>query len=99
MSKNNIEKDEKFSTKFAIAYNIGQFPDQLSYQTFTFLIFTFYFTVVIKEVLPITIGFIIWSIWNAINDPLMGAHQIVQKQGGEKENPILSLVWVHYVLL
>jgi len=73
MSKNNIEKDEKFSTKFAIAYNIGQFPDQLSYQTFTFLVFNFYFTVVMKVTLPITIGFIIWSIWNAINDPLMGA--------------------------
>jgi len=41
-------------------------------QTFSFLIFTFYFAIVGVEVLWITTGFIIWSLWNAINDPLIG---------------------------
>jgi len=73
LNKKNEERKEEFSVKFAIAYNIGQFPDQLAFQTFTFLIFNFYFTVVIKDIFPITLGFIIWSIWNALNDPLLGA--------------------------
>ena len=40
---------------------------------FVFLIFVFYYAVVGLNVNLITIGFIIWSVWNAINDPLIGA--------------------------
>ncbi len=42
-------------------------------QFFSFLIFTFYFAVIGVDTNLITIAFIIWSIWNAINDPLMGS--------------------------
>ena len=65
--------EEEHSLKFILAYNSGQFIDQGAYQAFTFLIFNFYFTVIKMEVFLITLGFIIWSIWNAINDPLLGA--------------------------
>ncbi|MFX1255027.1 MAG: MFS transporter [Promethearchaeota archaeon] len=55
-----------------IAFAIGALSDSISYQTFTFLIFTFYFAVIGINVNLITIGFILWSVWNAINDPIAG---------------------------
>jgi GPH family glycoside/pentoside/hexuronide:cation symporter len=62
----------EYSAKGAVAYSFGQISLITAYQVFTFLVFTFYFTVVGLDVNLITIGFIIWSIWNAFNDPLMG---------------------------
>jgi len=73
MSELKEEKFEKISTKKIIAFGIGQFSDAISLQMFTIYIFTFYFTVVGVDVNLITIGFILWSLWNAINDPLLGA--------------------------
>jgi len=63
---------EQYSGKGAVGYSFGQISLITSYQAFTFLVFTFYFTVVGLSVDLITIGFIIWSIWNAFNDPIMG---------------------------
>jgi len=68
----NISERSKFSYKRAVAYGIGQLPDIASYQAFTFLTFTFYFAVVGFEIGWITLGFIIWSIWNSLNDTFIG---------------------------
>ena len=70
----NLEENsnEEYSGKGAVGYSFGQISLITSYQAFTFLVFTFYFTVVGLSVDLITIGFIIWSIWNAFNDPIMG---------------------------
>ena len=65
-------RSKDYSTKKAVGYSFGQISLITSYQAFTFLIFTFYFTVVRIPLDLITIGFIIWSVWNAFNDPLMG---------------------------
>ena len=72
MERKNLE-EEKFSLKTAFGYGIGQFSDTIALQMFVFFIFTFYYAVVGINVNLITIGYIIWSIWNAINDPLLGA--------------------------
>jgi GPH family glycoside/pentoside/hexuronide:cation symporter len=71
MKENNIT-NKTFSLKSAIGYGFGQFSDTVAYQTFTILTFTFYFSVVGLSVNFITIAFIIWSVWNSINDPLLG---------------------------
>ncbi|MFW9898887.1 MAG: MFS transporter [Candidatus Thorarchaeota archaeon] len=72
--KNQTEKKGKaLSTKKAIGFGIGQFSDAIALQMFTIYIFTFYYAVVGLNVNLITIGFIIWSLWNAFNDPLLGA--------------------------
>ena len=65
-----IEWSASLRTK--ITFSLGEIGDGVAYQTFSFLIFTFYFTVVQLPVLWISGGFIIWSFWNAINDPLFG---------------------------
>ena len=73
MAKNNIKKVEIYSTKTIFAYSGAFFADYVLSQFFGFLLFTFYFTIVKLNIIWITIGFILWSLWNAINDPLMGA--------------------------
>ena len=66
------QSEEKTSLFTKITFSFGEIGDGVAYQTFTFLIFTFYFTVVKLPILWISAGFIIWSLWNAINDPLIG---------------------------
>ncbi|TFG08008.1 MAG: MFS transporter [Promethearchaeota archaeon] len=70
--KKQISVFDTYSNKKLAAYAIGQTSDITAYQTFTFLVFTFYFAVIGINVVLITIGFIIWSIWNSFNDPFIG---------------------------
>lgn len=69
---NNKSETEEYSTKGAVAYSFGHFSLVTSYQSYSFLVFTFYFAVVGINVDWMTIGYIIWSLWNAFNDPIMG---------------------------
>ena len=62
--------EHRLGTK--LAYAFGEVGDAIAYQGFTFLVFTFYFAVIKIDVFTVSLGFIIWSIWNAINDPLQG---------------------------
>ncbi|MFX0030378.1 MAG: MFS transporter, partial [Candidatus Hermodarchaeota archaeon] len=67
MSEETLTSKEKF------LFGLSSFPDQFTYQIFQFLIFTFYFTVVgIPTPLMLT-AYILWGIWNAVNDPVLGA--------------------------
>ncbi|MHA1193584.1 MAG: MFS transporter [Promethearchaeota archaeon] len=68
----NERKSEKVPLKKRIAFATGEIGDNTAMQTFSFLIFTFYFAIVGLPVLWITTGFILWSLWNSINDPLIG---------------------------
>ncbi|TXT58684.1 MAG: putative Major facilitator superfamily transporter [Promethearchaeota archaeon] len=72
MSKNNEENNDDYSVRRAIGFSFGGFADVITYQFFTFLIFTFYYAVIGLDVNLITIGFILWSVWNALNDPFLG---------------------------
>jgi len=72
MNKERSEGSNKFSYKKASAYGIGQLSDIASYQAFTFLTFTFYYAVVKINIMWISLGFIIWSIWNSFNDTIIG---------------------------
>jgi GPH family glycoside/pentoside/hexuronide:cation symporter len=65
------EEPLKFKEKFL--FGISAIPDQLTYQVFQFLIFTYYFTVVKLPLVLILTGYIIWGIWNSVNDPIVGA--------------------------
>jgi GPH family glycoside/pentoside/hexuronide:cation symporter len=69
MSEN---ESRKFSLGKKLAFACGEVGDNMALNTFTFLIFTFYFTVVRIPTPQMTLGFIIWALWNAINDPLIG---------------------------
>jgi GPH family glycoside/pentoside/hexuronide:cation symporter len=55
------------------AFALGETTDMVAYQGFSFLIFTFYYSVMHVYVGLVTIVYIIWSIYNAFNDPVLGA--------------------------
>jgi len=60
------------SSRKAIFYSVGQISDVTAYQSFILLIFTFYFAVVGISTWLMVLGYSLWSVWNALNDPLMG---------------------------
>ncbi|MBA7520823.1 Glucuronide carrier protein [subsurface metagenome] len=97
--KNRIEKT-KFSYKRAISYSIGQISDIASYQTFTFLTFTFYFAVVGLKIELIVLGFIIWTFWNSFNDTMIGylSDRTNTKYGRRIPWIMLSLVPIALIL-
>ncbi len=69
-----VKRKKKFlSLKTRLGFAVGEISDMVAYQGFSFLIFTFYYTVVGLNIDTITIIFILWSVINAINDPLLGA--------------------------
>lgn len=66
MSEETVPFKEKFF------FGLSAIPDQLTYQVFQFLIFTFYFTVIKIDLVYMLIAYVIWGIWNAVNDPILG---------------------------
>lgn len=71
MNSKNEVKSRKDS-RMKLAYSLAEVGDNVAYQSFSFLIFLFYFTVIKLPILWISLTFIFWSIWNSINDPLIG---------------------------
>ena len=63
---------QKITEKMRVSFALGEVGDNVALNIFQFLVFTFYFTVVKLPVLWISLGFILWSVWNAVNDPLVG---------------------------
>ncbi|MFX0036692.1 MAG: MFS transporter [Candidatus Hermodarchaeota archaeon] len=70
--KSFLEETKKIPLKMKILFALGEVGDNTAMQTFSFLIFTFYFAIVGLPALWIAMGFILWSLWNSINDPLIG---------------------------
>ncbi|MFW9783913.1 MAG: MFS transporter, partial [Candidatus Heimdallarchaeota archaeon] len=68
----NENESEKITLRTKLAFACGEVGDNVALNTFTFLIFTFYFAVVGIPTTLMTLGFILWALWNAVNDPLIG---------------------------
>lgn len=71
MSKIKREPYEH-STGRKIAFGLGSMTDQMTHQAFQLLVFVFYYAVVGVDVFVLLGAFIIFSIWDSINDPLLG---------------------------
>ncbi len=68
-NEKNVVEPTKRDT---IAFGFGALTDQMSHQAFQFLVFTFYYAVVGVNVNVLMWGFIIFAVWDSINDPLLG---------------------------
>jgi len=75
--------EEPKSLKKKLLFGLSAFPDQLTYQAFTVLVFTFYFAVVGINIFLMWMAFVAWGIWNAVNDPMLGALSDRTKQRGK----------------
>lgn len=60
------------STKTTLAFGIGPLTDQMSHQMFQFLVFTFYYAVVGIDIKTLAWAFLIFAVWDSINDPIIG---------------------------
>ena len=67
-----MASEKKYSIGNKIAFGMGEVADAVAYQTFTLLAFVFYYAIVGIDAIALMVGFIIWSLWNAVNDPLIG---------------------------
>ncbi len=89
------EDTERVPLKERVLFGLSAIPDQATYQAFSLLVFTYYFSVIQLGNL-VWIGFIIWTFWNMINDPILGALSEKTKQKGKlgkrKYYLILSIV-------
>lgn len=94
------------SMKLKLSYGIGEVSDMIAYQGFSFLIFTFYASVLKVSVFAVTLVFIVWSIYNSLNDPILGAisdRTKTRRFGGGRRRPwivsmIIPLAAVMYLL-
>jgi GPH family glycoside/pentoside/hexuronide:cation symporter len=68
----NENEPRKITLRTKLGFACGEVGDNMALNTFTFLLFTFYFTVVRIPAPLMTLGFILWALWNAFNDPLIG---------------------------
>ncbi|TFG08072.1 MAG: MFS transporter [Promethearchaeota archaeon] len=61
-----------FGKKQKLSFATGSFSQWFINGAFNVWVFTFYFTAVGLPVSYIMLAFVMWTVWNAINDPLIG---------------------------
>ncbi|MFX1411795.1 MAG: MFS transporter [Promethearchaeota archaeon] len=73
-SQEFIEKGEipQFSKSQKWSFGMGSFAQWFINSAFNLWVFTFYFSAVKLDIDWIMLAYIIWTLWNAINDPLIG---------------------------
>ncbi|MHA1298336.1 MAG: MFS transporter [Candidatus Helarchaeota archaeon] len=96
-----MQGEEKYGIGNKLAYGLGNIADMIAYQSFTLLIFVFYYSIVGLDTFELMIGFIIWSIWNSINDPLLGliSDKTNVKMGRRKFWIIISVIPLSLIML
>jgi GPH family glycoside/pentoside/hexuronide:cation symporter len=70
--KLRMTEEQRFSRGQKWSFGMGTFSQWFINSAFNTWVFAFYFTAVGLDIIYIMTAFIIWTIWNAINDPLLG---------------------------
>lgn len=64
--------NKSYNSKQKITFSLAFFPAWLIQGVFTVWVFSFYFSAVGLTIDYIMFAYVLWSVWNAINDPLIG---------------------------
>lgn len=104
MAQKNPDSKRVVPLKFNLAFASGEITDAVSYQGFSFLIFNFYYFVVGIDVKYVMIIYILWSIYNALNDPILGGisdKTRTRRFGGGRRRPwmVASFIPLSLVML
>ncbi|MHA2358384.1 MAG: MFS transporter [Candidatus Heimdallarchaeaceae archaeon] len=101
-SEKSSSRGLKVPLKFNLAFATGEITDAVAYQGFSFLIFTFYYAVVGIKVEHVMLVYILWSIYNAINDPVLGGisdKTRTRRFGGGRRRPWMIVAWIPLSLI
>ncbi len=93
-SEKSKNTPDPLTTKSTVLYGFGSLADQMSTQFFQFLVFTYYYAIVGVGVDLLAMGFVIFALWDSINDPMVGTltDKTKPKMGRRKFWTIVSLV-------
>ncbi|MHA1777883.1 MAG: hypothetical protein DRO88_08095 [Promethearchaeia archaeon] len=82
------------STSTTMSFGFGALTDQMSHQFFQFAAFTFYYAVVGIDLYWLAPSYILFAIWDSINDPIIGtlSDRTQSKFGRRRFWVLLSLV-------
>ncbi|MBD3196752.1 MAG: MFS transporter [Candidatus Lokiarchaeota archaeon] len=72
MNEINESSTMNYSTKVHASYSLGSFFDDFLATSLSYMVFKFYETEIFLPVFYITLGVIIYGLWNMVNDPLAG---------------------------
>jgi len=95
----NIDEEITFSKKQKWSFGMGSFAQWFINSAFNLWVFTFYFSAVKLNINYIMLAFILWTLWNAINDPLIGyiSDHIRTRWGRRK--PFIMIATIPIVIL
>jgi GPH family glycoside/pentoside/hexuronide:cation symporter len=101
MNNKKPKVDQEHSTKEILAYSNAYFADVSASQFISFLLFTFYFTIIGLNINWITLGFIVRAIFDIINIPLLGAlsDRSKSKWGRRKPYIIAGIIPTCFLLI
>ncbi len=94
----DLKRKPEGTAGLRFAYGMGEIPDMIAYQGFTFLIFTFYSAVMRVEINAITVVYIIWTLWNSLNDVIFGTlsdrTRMKKFFGGGRRKPYMIMMLI-----
>ena len=90
-----------FSKKDKYYWCSASIPSAVTYQMFSAYIFYFYETVLNPGLEPIQValGLVIWSVWNAINDPLLGYISDHTKSSQGRRIPYIKYGTIPFIII
>jgi len=99
--KTILEKNSATGTSqwTQIAYSLGTLADNLALQNFLFLGFSFYYAVIGLPVWMVTIGYVVYSIWDAFDDPMLGVWSDRTKTKWGRRRPWIFIATIPLCIL